>query len=231
MNNVYLAIGAHVGDAELTAGCFLATQALKGDKIVTLALTAGERGNPPNLSVKEYAQQKRLEANKFAQLLKGEALVFDYEDGLLPDNLEVRLKVAEVIRKYRPKIIFTHWKNSMHKDHELTHRIVKDASFFANIDLGDKLNGKRHFAPLYFSENWEDEDGFKPYIYLKCSKEGFQLWQKALKEHWFVCHSKSFNYFDYYTHLSYVRGALARVEHAEAFALLDYQKKRVIDEL
>lgn len=38
----------------------------------------------------------------------------------------------------------------------------------------------------------------------------------------------SFKYFDYYTHLSYVRGALAKCEHAEAFAVESYQKKMVI---
>ena len=39
-----LAIGAHVGDAELTAGALLATCAVHGGKAVTLALTAGEKG-------------------------------------------------------------------------------------------------------------------------------------------------------------------------------------------
>ena len=40
---VILAIGAHIGDMELTCGGVLATHALKGDKIVTVALTAGEK--------------------------------------------------------------------------------------------------------------------------------------------------------------------------------------------
>ncbi len=230
MSNVYLAIGAHVGDAELTSGCVLATEALKGNKIITLALTAGERGNPPHLSVSEYRKQKIAEAKNFAKKLGGEALVLDYEDGLLPDNEEVRLKVAEVIRKYKPKMIFTHWKNSMHKDHELTFKIVNDASFFANIDL-EKLAGKKHFAPVFYAENWEDEEDFKPYLYIKCSEEGFNLWSEALKEHWFIMNSSSFKYYDYYTHLASVRGALARTKYAEAFAVLEHQKKKVINEL
>ena len=29
MSKVYMAIGAHIGDAELTSGCVLATQSLK----------------------------------------------------------------------------------------------------------------------------------------------------------------------------------------------------------
>ena len=45
MTKTIIAIGGHVGDMELTTGCVLAHQAQKGDKIVTVALTAGERGN------------------------------------------------------------------------------------------------------------------------------------------------------------------------------------------
>ena len=41
-----LAIGAHIGDAELTAGALLAACAVQGGKAVTLALTAGEKGAP-----------------------------------------------------------------------------------------------------------------------------------------------------------------------------------------
>lgn len=41
-----LAIGAHIGDAELTAGALLASCAVHGGKAVTLALTAGEKGAP-----------------------------------------------------------------------------------------------------------------------------------------------------------------------------------------
>lgn len=47
---VIMAIGGHIGDMELTAGGTLATMALEGHKIITVALTAGERGNPPHLT-------------------------------------------------------------------------------------------------------------------------------------------------------------------------------------
>lgn len=231
MADVYMAIGAHVGDAELTAGLVLANQALKGDKIITVALTGGERGNPPNLTVKEYRKQKEAEAKTFAEMLGGKAIVLDYVDGELPNNQEIRLEVAALIRKYRPKMIFTHWEKSMHKDHITTSKIVTDAQFFAGIDMGDKVEGKRHYAPIYFSENWEDADDFKPYIYITCSKEAYDLWKKAMAKHWFIMNSKSFRYFDYYTHLAVVRGALARSDYAQAFAVYEYQKKVVRNEL
>ena len=223
MSKTIMAIGGHIGDMELTAGCVLAHQALKGDKIITVALTAGERGNPKGMSVAEYRVQKVKEAVEFATMLNGEAIVFEYPDGELPDNEEVRFKVAQLIRKYRPQVIFTHWEKSMHKDHANTHKIVVDAQFFAGIDVGDKLEGERHFAPVYFAENWEDREDFDPYIFINCS-DGYDLWCQAIQKHWFIMNSTSFRYYDYYTHLTYVRGALSKFKHAQAFNVKGYQK-------
>lgn len=53
-----LGIGAHVGDMELVAGGVMASHYLKGDKIATLALTAGERGVPAGRGKDEYREQK-----------------------------------------------------------------------------------------------------------------------------------------------------------------------------
>ena len=58
MAKTIMAIGGHIGDAELTAGALMASNAVDGGKNITLALTAGERGNPPHLTQKEYRVQK-----------------------------------------------------------------------------------------------------------------------------------------------------------------------------
>ena len=223
MSKTIMAIGGHVGDMELTTGCVLAHQALKGDKIVTMALTAGERGNPKDVPVSEYRKQKVREAEEFARMLKGEAIVFDYPDGELPDYEKVRFEVAAAIRKYRPIFIFTHWKNSMLKDHANCHKIVVDAAFLAAVYDGDKLEGEKAWAPVYFAENWEDREGFDPYIYVNCG-DGYELWTEAIKKHWFIMNSPSFRYYDYYTHLTYVRGCLAIYKHAQCFNVFGYQK-------
>lgn len=222
-----MAIGGHIGDMELTAGGTLATMSLEGHRIITVALTAGERGNPPHLTDKEYRIQKIEEANKFAKCLGGEAIVFNYLDGELPDNEEVRYQLCDVIRHYKPNILITHWGNSMHKDHANTHKIVKDAQFLAGLPALER-DEKAHFAAgPYYAENWEDPDRFKPYVYSVVSEEGFKLWQEAINYHWFALHSQSFRYKDYYSNLKGVRGAEARTLYAEAFEL-DPMQKRVI---
>lgn len=214
-----LAIGGHVGDMELTAGGVLATHSLKGDKIVTLALTAGERGVPAGRDVADYRIQKVKEAQTFAEMLGGNSIVFDYPDGELPDNDEVRMQVCDVIREVKPNVIITHFKNSMHKDHMTTHRIVNDAWFFAGLGALTRKNPAFFASRMYYAENWEDAVGFKPYAYVDISKEGYDLWIKAVSTHWFVTGSTSFEYLEYYKHLSRVRGIESRKEYAECFAI------------
>jgi LmbE family N-acetylglucosaminyl deacetylase len=223
-----MAIGGHIGDMELTAGGVLAKHSLMGDKIITVALTAGEKGNPPTMTPAEYRVQKVEEANKFAAMLGGEAVVLKYGDGELPDNDEVRFEVCDIIRKYKPNILITHWKNSIHKDHIITNKIVVDAQFYAGIAGFERDNPAHYAAGPYYAENWEDPEDFKPYVYIDIT-EGYELWKKAVSTHWFVTGSKSFKYLEYYDHLSFVRGAECRKQRAQAFAIDPMQMRVVKD--
>lgn len=213
-----LAIGGHIGDMELTAGMALAKHALEGADIVTLALTAGEKGAPKGREIADYRKQKIEEAKAFAKLLNGESMVLDYPDGLLPDNDEVRMEVCDAIRKVKPDILITHYKSSMHKDHNNTHKIVNDARYYAALE-GFSRKDPPHFAGrLYYAENWEDAVDYKPYLYVDTTK-GYELWKKAVTTHWFVTGSSSFPYLEYYDHLSRVRGIECRKERAETFMI------------
>ncbi|MFD1956780.1 PIG-L deacetylase family protein [Paenibacillus thailandensis] len=212
-----LAIGGHVGDMELTAGGVLAAHSLKGDRIVTLALTAGERGAPAGRDVADYREQKVREARQFAELLGGEAIVFDTPDGELQNSEENRLRVCDVIREAKPNVIITHFKSSMHKDHNTTHLIVNDARYYAAL-APLKREKPAHFASrLYYAENWEDAVDYKPYVYVDFDRAAYDLWVEAVSKHWFVTGSKSFPYLEYYKHLARVRGIEARKAYAETF--------------
>ncbi len=223
-----LAIGGHVGDMELTAGGVLATHALKGDSIVTLALTAGEKGAPKGRELADYREQKVREAETFAKMLGGRAIVFPYSDGELPDNDALRFQVCDIIREVKPDILITHYKNSMHKDHMATHRIVKDARFYAANPFFEREQPPHFASRLYFAENWEDAVDFKPYIYMDVT-QGYELWQEAAATHWFTTGSTSFPYLEYYSHLSRVRGIEARKGRAQCFAI-EEETMRIIKE-
>lgn len=224
-----MAIGGHIGDMELSTGGVLATLALQGHSILTVALTPGEKGNPAHLTVAEYRKQKMEEANGFAALLGGRAIVLDTPDGELADNEDNRFALCDIIREMKPNVLLTHWKNSMHKDHEVTHRIVRDAQFYAALPGFERALPAHFAAGPWFAENWEDPIGFRPYRYVEVSDEGFALWERAISLHWFTVHSTSFSYKEYYTHLMSVRGIEARKKRAQAFDCDEIAKRIVSD--
>ena len=130
----------------------------------------------------------------------------------------MRFEVCDIIRSVKPDIIVTHHAKSMHKDHVACHRIVQDAWFYAAIE-GFKRELPRHFArTLYFSENWEDAEDFKPYVYLDVSA-GYELWFKAIDHHRFTVESTSFAYKEYYAHLKRLRGIEGRTQYCECFMI------------
>lgn len=225
-----MAIGGHIGDMELTCGGVLASMSLEGHKIITVALTGGERGNPPHLSVAEYRKQKEGEAKAFADMLGGISIVLPYEDGQLEVTEKVKFEVADLIRKYKPNILITHWKNSMHKDHEATHYIVKDAQFYAGLRSFERELPAHYASGPYYAENWEDPIDFKPYVYVNVSEAGFKLWQRAIDLHWFTINSTSFKYKEYYQALMKVRGCEARTIYAQAFNVEELSKKVIKQE-
>ena len=97
------------------------------------------------------------------------------------------------MRKYKADIVLTHFKNSLHKDHARCSKIVSEAQLFAGIDMGDKVEGKAIYVPIYYCENWEDKIGFDRYIMVDVTL-GYKLWSEAIQKHWFVMNSKDFKY-------------------------------------
>jgi LmbE family N-acetylglucosaminyl deacetylase len=223
-----LAIGAHAGDMELTAGAVLIRQHELGDSIVFLHLTLGEGGNP-KLPPAQYGDQKRREARAAAAMLDARVIFGPYRDGELPNDEEARRYVAEIIREVKPTLVITHWKNSIHRDHSTTHAIVEDAVLLASLE-GVKLASPPHRGVrLWYAENWEDAEGFSPYLYVDVSGQ-MEQWRRLVSNYEFVRGGiSSFAYLDYYGALSTVRGAEARRAHAEAFDIDPLGKRRVLD--
>ena len=220
-----MAIGAHVGDMELTCGKLLAKHSLLGDEIVTVALTAGERGRPEQFAAEEFRKMQVASAEKFVKRLGGSAVVLDYRDGELPDDEKVRFEVCDLIREYRPDVLISHWQKSLHKDHMTAHRVVNDGHFYAALNTME-----RELPPCWpkgplFAQNWEDSEDFTPYVYIDVT-EGYPLWEEAVQELWLSTHS-SFKYLQYYDALSRANGVLIGRERAEAYAV-SVEKMRVV---
>ena len=226
-----LAVGAHAGDAELTSGLLLARQRMRGDRIVILHLTLGEGGNP-KLSPDAYGAQKRREALAVGDKLGAEVIFAPYRDGELPNDDAARRFVADAIRRVKPTYVITHWRASLHKDHATAHAIVRDAVLLASLaGVASDHPPHRGVRGVWYAENWEDADDFRPYVYVDVTG-ALDRWREAVSQYEFVRGGiSSFRYLDYYTALATVRGAEARKTHAVAFDVESYAKRRMVDSL
>ena len=226
-----LAIGAHAGDMELTAGAVLIKQRKFGDRVVILQMTLGEGGNP-RLSPTVYGAQKHREALAADSVIGAETIFAPYRDGEIPNDDAVRRYVADVIRTVKPTYVITHWSHSIHKDHANTSLIVQDAVLLASLEgVVTQHPAHRGIRGIYYADNWEDAESFSPYIYVGVADEMAQ-WREAVTKYEFVGGKiSSFKYLDYYDALSTVRGAISGKGRAIAFDIDSFGKRRVLDSL
>lgn len=224
-----LAIGAHAGDMELTAGALLIKHQKLGDRVVILHMTLGEGGNR-RISPAAYGAQKRREALAADSVIGAEAIFAPYRDGEIPDDDEARRYVANVIRQVRPAYIITHWTSSIHKDHSTTSALVRDAVLLASL-AGVVTGTPPHtdVRGVYYADNWEDAEGFQPYVFVGVADE-MGRWREAVTKYEFVAGTiSSFRYLDYYDALATVRGAVSGKGRALAFDVDTFGKRRVLD--
>jgi N-acetylglucosamine malate deacetylase 1 len=141
-----LAFGAHPDDVELFAGGTMAKMAALGHSTGIVDMSRGELGTRGTPALRKEESEN---AGKILGVKVRENLGFP--DGDLQVTSEARLKVIRVLRKYRPKIVLTHFWDDNHPDHVNTSRLVAEAvhhSGLAKIDTGQA----RHRPPtlLYF---------------------------------------------------------------------------------
>ncbi len=127
-----LAIGAHPDDIEFTCGGILAKMASQGKSIVMVHLTSGERGTNGTPEI------RRKEAKNAADVIGAEVVILDFPDCGVFDNYEGRLKLVEVYRKFKPRLVLgPYWKGEQnHPDHIAAGLLSRNAcrySRFAKI--------------------------------------------------------------------------------------------------
>jgi N-acetylglucosamine malate deacetylase 1 len=130
-----LAIAAHRDDIEQTCGGTLLKMAELGHRTGILDLTRGEMGT------RGSAEDRAREAQDAARLLRvsfREAL--DIPDGRVENTWENRLKVAQVIRRTRPRVVILPYWKGRHPDHYTASKLGYEACFLAGLA---KLNIER----------------------------------------------------------------------------------------
>jgi bacillithiol biosynthesis deacetylase BshB1 len=123
-----LAIAAHRDDVEQTCGGTLLAMHALGWRTAILDLTQGESGT------RGTAAEREAEAIAAAHILNvahREAL--DLPDGNVENTLANRLKVAEVLRRLRPRVVILPYWQGRHPDHYTTATLGYEACFISGL--------------------------------------------------------------------------------------------------
>jgi N-acetylglucosamine malate deacetylase 1 len=144
-----LAIAAHRDDVEQTCGGTLLAMHARGWNTGILDLTQGESGT------RGTAAERAAEAIAAARILNvahREAL--DLPDGNVENTLANRLKVAEVLRRLRPRVVILPYWHGRHPDHYTAATLGYEACFISGLAKMD-IPGESHrpykilYASLY----------------------------------------------------------------------------------
>lgn len=130
-----LAIGAHPDDVEFGCGATLAKWAARGCAVHHLVLTDGSKGtwNPDAdvaVLIATRQREQREAARRLSGINAGEVVLLGQVDGELHNSLELRSRVAQVVRRLRPQVVLAHdpWKRyRLHPDHREAGFVACDA--------------------------------------------------------------------------------------------------------
>ena len=130
-----LVFGAHPDDAEFGMGASMVKFVRSGASVALCVLTRGESGTFGT------PEQREREMKAAAAMLGSELEILSYRDCQVFDTFEARVRLAEVVRKFRPKIVFTpyhtnpsyHRDGAAHPDHTATGQIVRSALRYAKF--------------------------------------------------------------------------------------------------
>jgi bacillithiol biosynthesis deacetylase BshB1 len=124
-----LAFGAHPDDCEFfIAGTLLKMKSLSYN-VGICDLTRGEAGTYGD------SDTRKQELDRATALLGLDVrITLDFPDGNIRDTEENRLQIIEVIRKYRPELVFSFADCDLrHPDHHYCGKMVRESCFLAGI--------------------------------------------------------------------------------------------------
>jgi bacillithiol biosynthesis deacetylase BshB1 len=123
-----LALAAHRDDVEQTCGGSLLKMAQLGYRTGILDLTQGEMGT------RGSAEDRAREAADAAKILRTSwRQALDIPDGRVENTWENRLKVAQVIRQQRPRVVILPYWQGRHPDHYTASVLGYEACFLAGL--------------------------------------------------------------------------------------------------
>ncbi len=123
-----LVFAAHPDDAEISMGGTIVKLIKESFSVGIIDFSRGELGSRGSKEIRDEESRKASEVLKISLREN-----LNLPDGALEVNKISVGKTVEIIRKYRPKIIFAPYFNDRHPDHIAASKIVKSAFFFSGV--------------------------------------------------------------------------------------------------
>lgn len=147
-----LAFGAHPDDVELACVGTLLKHIEKGYKVGIVDLTQGElgtRGSGP-LRLQEAERSRQMMGALVRENL-------GMADGFFTHSKENILKVAAMIRKYKPEIVIANSLEDRHPDHGKGAKLVSDACFHSGL-VKIEIDGLEPWRPRAIYHYIQDQN-------------------------------------------------------------------------
>jgi len=136
-------VGAHPDDVEIGMGATVAKMCREGLKVAIVDLTNGE---PTPLGTEE---RRAAESEEAARILGATRRTLSQPNRYLFDTVEARFELAEVLREYRPRMLFVPYPVDAHPDHIAASQIALAARFYSKFTKTD-LAFDPFFPPRVF---------------------------------------------------------------------------------
>jgi len=218
-----LAIGAHPDDVEFGCGGTLLKLVSEGKSVGIIDLTQGEMGTRGTIETRyeEAANAAKLLGLKARENLK-------MKDGFLVNSEEYQLRIVQMIRKYRPEIVFCNAWEDRHPDHAKGSKLVSDACFLAGLrKLETEYNGEKQEAwrpkHVFHYIQWKhitpdfvvDISDFMEKKMEVCKAYKTQLFDANSKDP--ITHTATKDFMESITYRAQDLGRLSGVSYAEGF--------------
>lgn len=158
-----MVVAAHPDDMESWCAGTLALSVEAGATVRLLLVTSGDKGSDePGATSAEVGARREREAQEAARRLGiSEVSFLRYPDGDVEDTRDLRAKIVEWIRRWRPLVLFTHDPEHpyppyiTHRDHRVVGRVTLDALYpLARDRLIFPEQVKAGLQPHAVSEVW-----------------------------------------------------------------------------
>ena len=121
-----LCIVAHPDDEIVGMGGTILKYLEKGKKVVTIIFSYGQKSHP-HLKEDIITKARMVETQELDEKLNRQSIFLGLTEGSIKkevESLKIKEKLTKLIKKYKPKQIFTHTGGDPHPDHKAVHQAV-----------------------------------------------------------------------------------------------------------